>query len=63
MLRLDPMDVDARFHLAMTYKALGQPRKAVKAFKRCLVDDLDAKWKWEIQTQLDELKQAFQPEL
>ena len=58
VLKLDPMDVDARFHLGMTLKALGDWRGAAKAFKRCLADDLDAKWQWEIETALAELKQA-----
>ena len=58
VLKLDPMDVDARFHLAMTEKALGRRREAVRAFKRCLADDLDSKWKWEIETQLKALKEA-----
>ena len=57
VLKLDPIDVDARFHLAMTHKALGQRHEAVKAFKRCLVDDLDAKWRWEIKTELEKMKQ------
>jgi len=56
VLKLDPMDVDARFHLGMTFKALGDRRKAAKAFKRCLADDIDAKWKWEIDTEMDRLK-------
>jgi len=42
----------------MTHKARGQRRKAVKAFKRCLADDIDAKWKWEVETELARLKQS-----
>lgn len=55
VLRLDPMDVEARFHLAMTYRALGEHRKAAKAFRRCLADDLEHKWKWEAETELKKL--------
>ena len=58
VLRLDPMDIDARFHLAMTHQALGQHRRALKTFKRCLADDVDAKWAWEIQTQIDKVRQG-----
>ena len=60
VLRLDPMDVDARFHLAMTQKALGRRRETARALKRCLADDLDAKWRWEINSELDKLDQAGQ---
>ena len=56
VLKLDPMDTDARFHLAMTHKALGQKRKALKAFKRCLADDLDRKWEWEIKRELEKIR-------
>lgn len=56
VLKLDPMDIDARFHLGMSCKALGERREAAKAFKRCLADDIDGKWQWEIETQLKELK-------
>ena len=55
VLKLDPMDVDARFHLGMTLQALGERRKAARAFKRCLADDIHAKWKWEVRTQLAKL--------
>jgi len=56
VLRLDPMDIDARFHLGMTCRALGERREAVQSLKRCLADDIDGKWRWEIETQLKELK-------
>lgn len=58
VLKLDPMDIDARFHLAMTHQALGQRRRALRAFKRCLADDLDAKWKWEVGVQLDKARET-----
>jgi tetratricopeptide (TPR) repeat protein len=58
VLKLDPMDIDARFHLGMTHKALGHQKPATKAFKRCLADDMNAKWRWEIEVQLKELKGA-----
>ena len=58
VLRLDPIDIDARFYLAMSCKALGEGREALKAFRRCLADDLGGKWHWEIETQLKELKEA-----
>jgi tetratricopeptide (TPR) repeat protein len=57
VLRLDPLDADARFHLGMTHQALGRRRRAIKAFKRCLADDPDAKWRWEVETQLRQLRQ------
>jgi len=56
VLKLDPMDVDARFHLAMSYRALGRRRDAEKTFKRCLADDLDGKWRWEIKVELKALR-------
>jgi hypothetical protein len=56
VLKLDPTDVDARFHLAMAYARAGEPRLAVKAFKRCRSDDVDGKWRWEVQRELDRLQ-------
>lgn len=56
VLKLDPMDVDARFHLGMTHRALGQNRRAARAFKRCLADDPDGKWKWEAEAQLKQVR-------
>ena len=58
VLELDPMDVDARFHLGMSLKAQGQRRRAAKAFRRCVADDIDRKWRWEVRTQLDQLSQG-----
>ena len=58
VLKLDPMDIDARFHLGMTYLGLGERKKGVRSFKRCLTDDIDAKWKWEIETELEKMKKA-----
>lgn len=57
VLRLDAADVDARFHLGMTYAALGQHAKAVRTFRRCLADDLEGKWKWEIGVQLSRIRE------
>lgn len=57
VLRLDPMDVDARFHMGMAHAALGQRRKAIQAFRQCLADDFDGKWKWEIGVQLSQLRE------
>lgn len=57
VLRLDPLDVDARFHLGMTHAALGRRRDAVKAFKRCLADDVTAKWRWEVKREIERLRQ------
>ena len=57
VLKLDPMDTDARFCLGISCRALGERREAVKAFRRCLADDLGGKWQWEIGVQLGELKE------
>jgi len=58
VLKLDPADADARFHLGMTCAALGRSRDAAKAFRRCLADDPGAKWTWEVKGQLDKLKSS-----
>ena len=58
VLKLDPMDIDARFQLGISCRALGERREAVKAFRRCLADDLAGKWHWEIETQLKGLKET-----
>jgi hypothetical protein len=56
VLKLDPTDVDARFHLAMAYARAGEAHLAVKTFKRCRSDDVDGKWQWEVQRELDRLQ-------
>jgi len=58
VLKLDPTDADARFHLGMTCAALGRPRDAAKAFRRCLADDPAAKWEWEVKGQIEKLKRS-----
>jgi tetratricopeptide (TPR) repeat protein len=58
VLKLDPMDIDARFHLGMTLRAMGQTQQAVRAFRRCLADDVHAKWRWEVDVQMARMKGA-----
>jgi len=55
VLKLDPMDIDARFHLGMTLSALGDRAAAAKQFKRCLSDDITKKWNWEIKRQMEQI--------
>lgn len=55
VLKLDPMDIDARFHLGMTLAALGDHRTAAKQFKRCLSDDINHKWSWEVKRQMEQM--------
>ena len=56
VLKLDPLEIDARFHLGMTYLALGDRRRAGRTLRRCRADDLESKWSWEIETQLKDLR-------
>jgi len=58
VLKLDPIDIDARFWLGMSCRALGERREAAKSFRRCMADDLGGKWRWEVETQLKGLKEA-----
>jgi TolA-binding protein len=55
VLKLDPLDADARFHLGMTLLARGETRAARKTFRRCLADDVSGKWRWEIETRLESI--------
>jgi len=58
VLRLDPADVDARFHLGVTRRAMGKTAQAARTFRRCLADDLDGKWRWEIGRELGRLRET-----
>lgn len=53
VLKVDPLDADARFHLAMTELRLGNRTGAEREFRRCKADDIDCKWSWEIAQQLE----------
>lgn len=55
VLKLDQMDIDARFHLGMTLAALGDKRLAAKHLKRCLSDDIHRKWEWEVKRQMEQM--------
>ncbi len=58
VLKLDSMDADARYYLGMTHQALGNKRRAVRAFKRCLAADTEKKWNWEAKAQLKKVRRT-----
>jgi len=54
-IQLDPDDVDARYHLALTLKAADDPKRARRAFRRCREADEHNKWARETEQRLREL--------
>ena len=58
-LEINESDVDALFHLAMTYKAMRMAKEAVKTLRDCRTLDLAKKWEWEIQRELAALEEEL----
>ena len=69
LVRWDPEDADAHFHLAMCYGALGRTgddppkrrKQARRALRRCQRVDEDEKWAWEVRQELNRLREEQHP--
>jgi len=55
-LEIDPRYANAWFNLGAIYRALGQPRESVRAYRRYLATEPDAKDRQRVEKVLDELK-------
>ena len=57
VMRLDPADCDACFHLGVCYSRAGSRRRALRRFRKCSELDDARKWSLEIEEELDRLKE------
>ena len=57
VLRIDPSDRDACFHLAVCFSRSGMYRRAKRSFRKCTELDDDRKWAVEIEEELGRARQ------
>jgi len=58
VLRYDPFDRDAYFHLGVCFSRAGRYTKARRRFRKCVELDDDRKWAEEIVDELEQIREA-----
>ena len=56
MVRLDPLDFEARFRLGVVASRLGDAKGARRWFQQAAKHDVEGKWAWEIRHERDRLR-------
>jgi len=56
LLKINRRDVDACYQLGKIYEENGQKKKALKAYRRCLIYDKDKKWEADVSARIKRLE-------
>jgi tetratricopeptide (TPR) repeat protein len=57
-LKADPTDVEALFRMGMTTARAGRREEAIRWLRRTRRNDLEGKWRWEVERELASLRRA-----